>query len=381
METARENGGSFGVDLNENEEGDRGGGETGKCAVRDRSIALLAGVSGGQDSGKPLTGNGRNVNCDAAFKGEIMLERLFLGQVSGVCGNHSGLNGFTEEELPVVALEGGGRGGGGGLGLEGTTAASCPAVLSVEKMRGHSEGETRDSDCVTAEGEATGGGCLRTSLPRHEVSCAGRKHRRSCPCTAGANMPNGAVDSSEGGVGLFPTQHFCLCNCEEVTVANGGFHTREQGPDSPESPPDSQFPLESWRDEAVGLPGSSAKLPSPCPSPGGSPLSEPDIRGEEEEGDEEGFSDPSSPPVRPLTLRTNPNVTVSLSCDATPLAPEDEEDGGFYFEGYDEDLRGVLEAGRRQSAPDHLPDLNEDRDGSDPKQMPKRFGIADFFTR
>lgn len=378
MEAARENGGSFGVDLNENEEGERDGGGTGKYAFRDRSIALLAGVSGGQDAGKALTGNGRNVNSDASFKGEIMLERLFLGQVSEVCGNHSGLNGFTEEELPVVALE---RGGGGGLGLEGTTAASCPAVLSEEKMWGDGEGETRDSDCVTPEGEATGGGCLRTYLPRQELSCGRRKHRRSCPCTAGVNMPNGAVDSSEGDVGWFPTQQVCLCNCEEVTVANGGFHTREQDPDlgcSPESTLDCQFKSESRHDKGVGL--SSAKLPSPCPSSGGSPLSEPNIR-DEEEDDEEGFSDPSSPPVRPQSLRTNPNVAVSLSCDATPLSPDDDEYGGFYFEGYDEDLRGVLEAGRRQSAPDKLPDLDQDRDGSDPKQMPKRFGIADFFTR
>ncbi|XP_005473815.3 TBC1 domain family member 12 isoform X1 [Oreochromis niloticus] len=378
METVRENGGSFGVDLNENEEGERGGG-AGKSALRDRSIALLAGVSAVHDAGKAFTGLGRDVNTDASLKGEIMLERLFPGPVSGVCGDHSGLNGFTEEELPVVELEV----GGGGLGLEGTTAASCPAVLTVEKMRGDSKGEARDSDCVSPGGEATGGGCIRTSLPGHELACAVREHRRNCACTAGVNMPNGAADSCEGEAGLFPTQQLRVCDCEDVKVANGGFHTRDQDLDSgcsPENTPECQLKSESRHDKRLGSPGLSAKPPSPCPSSSGSPLSERNTRDEEEEEDEEGgFSDPSSPPVRPQSLRTNPNVAVSLSCDATPLSPEDEEDGGFYFEGYDEDLRGVLEAGRRQSAPDTLPDLTQD--SSDPKQMPKRFGIADFFTR
>ncbi|XP_005743636.1 TBC1 domain family member 12-like [Pundamilia nyererei] len=375
METVRENGGSFGVDLNENEEGERGGG-AGKSALRDRSIALLAGVSAVQDAGKAFTGLGRDVNTDASLKGKIMLERLFPGQVSGVCGDHSGLNGFTEEELSVVELE-----LGGGLGLEGTTAASCPAVLSVEKMRGDSKEEARDSDCVSPGGEATGGGCIRTALPGHELACAVREHRRNCACTAGVNMPNGAADSCEGEAGLFPTQQLCVCDCEEVKVANGGFHTQDLDSGcSPENTPDCQFKSKSRHEKRVGSPGLSAKSPSPCPSSSGSPLSERNTRDEEEvEDDEEGFSDPSSPPVRPQSLRTNPNVAVSLSCDATPLSPEDEEDGGFYFEGYEEDLRGVLEAGRRQSAPDTLPDLNQD--SSDPKQMPKRFGIADFFTR
>lgn len=379
METVRENGGSFGVDLNENEEGERGGG-AGKSALRDRSIALLAGVSAVHDAGKAFTGLGRDVNTDASLKGEIMLERLFPGPVSGVCGDHSGLNGFTEEELPVVELEV----GGGGLGLEGTTAASCPAVLTVEKMRGDSKGEARDSDCVSPGGEATGGGCIRTSLPGHELACAVREHRRNCTCTAGVNMPNGAADSCEGEAGLFPTQQLRVCDCEDVKVANGGFHTRDQDLDSgcsPENTPECQLKSESRHDKRVGSPGLSAKPPSPCPSSSGSPLCERNTRDEEEEeeDEEEGFSDPSSPPVRPQSLRTNPNVAVSLSCDATPLSPEDEEYGGFYFEGYDEDLRGVLEAGRRQSAPDTLPDLTQD--SSDPKQMPKRFGIADFFTR
>ncbi|KAM4607424.1 TBC1 domain family member 12 [Polymixia lowei] len=126
-------------------------------------------------------------------------------------------------------------------------------------------------------------------------------------------------------------------------------------------------------------PESSANLPSPCPSTlsnltSDSPVTEPNIREYEDAYTE--FSLPS----RPQSLRTHSNIAVSLSCDATPLSPED---GGFYFgdEGYADDIRNAFEVGRRQSAPDKLPDLAEQPDSSEQKLMPKRFGIADFFTR
>uniref|UniRef100_A0A8C8DNV6 Rab-GAP TBC domain-containing protein n=1 Tax=Oryzias sinensis TaxID=183150 RepID=A0A8C8DNV6_9TELE len=111
-----------------------------------------------------------------------------------------------------------------------------------------------------------------------------------------------------------------------------------------------------------------------------SPLSEPPIPGEEEE-EEDGEPAYLRAPIRPQSLRTNLNLAVSLSCDATPLSPE--EDGGFYFENEvsEEYLRNVLEGGRRQSAPDNLPDLSEQGAGTEHKLLPKRFGIADFFTR
>uniref|UniRef100_UPI0037E81E8B TBC1 domain family member 12-like n=1 Tax=Semicossyphus pulcher TaxID=241346 RepID=UPI0037E81E8B len=488
METTRENGGSFAVDLNENEEkGGRGGkaGQKPHIAVKEHSTALLASVSGGQEAVKGhiyVTGNGRNVNIDASVqppphKREIMLdlvarEKYLPGQltdscvISGVCGDHSGLNGFTESfgevEPTTTGLEGGG-GEGGGLGLAGTTGASCPAVLgarvSVEtggQMRQHpageSGGETPDSDDVSPGEESTG--CIGTSALFDRLPCTGR-HQRNCACTAAApsgpdvNMPNGDVDSPgyddpESDIahcqqtGMFSSQllgqrlGLCDVDCKEVKLANGGLHIVTTArktcdwPDSgysPENNIDSDFDLGLGQENGAGsglclrsrsefsgtlvsqcpgedvpapeeLPqshdpsaptpskdspslGSSAKLPSPLPSNGNgdSPLSEPNIR-----EDEEDFSDLSLP-VRPQSLRTNPNLAVSLSCDATPLSPDD--DGCFYFgdEGYEEDFRNVLEAGRRQSAPDKLPDLTEQADNSDPKLMPKRFGIADFFTR
>lgn len=479
----KENGGSFSVDLNENEEGGGGGegkaGQTPYIALKDRSIALLSGVSGGQEAGKThvyVTGNGRNVNRDAPVQPpphdrEIMLKLVaargyFPAQVadrcvvSGGCGDHGSLNGFTEsfgQDEPTMVGLGGGRGGegeGGGLGFAGIRAASCPAVLrgrvSAEtgrQMRQHPAGdsgeETPDCDDVTPGKEATGGGAVtRTSIPPSR-----EKHQRNCTCAScpGVNMPNGDVGGHKADItycnqtGLFSSplldQRLGLSDVdsEEVKVANGGLHIvnttrascdRSDSGWSTEDNTDIHSDLQARKERGAGCavcgndqcdcsgqfvsqctgedapsaaelpppatskdpltPGSSAKLSSPCPSTlsnlnGDSPLSEPNTRYDDDE-EEEDFSDLSLP-VRPQSLRTNPNIVVSLSCDATPLSPEG--DGGFYFggEGYEEEFRNVLEAGRRQSAPDKLPDLAEQTDGSDSKLMPKRFGIADFFTR
>lgn len=498
METTGENGGSFAVDLNENEEkegrGGGGGGIAGNrphIAVKEQSKALLAGVSGGQEAVKGhiyVTGNGRNVNRDSSVqqqqpppqhKREIMLdlvagEEYLPGQltescvISGVCGDHGGLNGFTESfcevEPAMMGLEGGGggvragEGEGGGPGLGGTTAASCPAVLGARvsaqrerQMRHQQEPREEGREGDTDSGDVTPGE-VTLRPPLDGLPCTGR-HKRNCVCTAAVlpgpdvNMPNGDVDSPgcccpEADIsyckptGIFSSQllgerlGLCDVDCEEVKVANGGLHivtTAREPCDWPENIPETDLGLGGSRENGTeagftpgsreafsGTPvhqrpgedapasaevdcstespappsakdspplGSSAKLPSPFLPPhpnvnGDSPLSEPNIR----EDEEEDFSDLSLP-IRPQTLRTNPNLAVSLSCDATPLSPDD--DGGFYFgdECYDEDFRNVLEAGRRQSAPDKLPDLTDQTDNPDPKPMPKRFGIADFFTR
>ncbi|XP_072246626.1 TBC1 domain family member 12-like [Leuresthes tenuis] len=447
METTKENGGSFAVDLNENEEEAGLGTEAGKSghiartALKDRSKALLAGVSGGQEAGGARTyvaSNGRNVNRDTSelpppHSSEIMLD-LVAAQltdscvISGVCG---GLNGFTEslgrEEPPMVEGEGGG-GGGGRLGLAGTTTASCPAVLggpvSAATGRQMQQLPAEATGGESRECAAPGGGC-RISLPGDGLTCSG-KHQRNCACPAaglpGVNMPNGAVDSPvRGGLEAdvadckpqFLGQRLGLgdVDCGDMKLANGDLHIVPDSDYSPEINPDINSGSREEKEpgwgyclsgqlephcpvqdapEAPELPpflesstdppttGLSAKPPSPSPSTlsnlnsDSPPLSEPNT-GE----DEEDFADLCLP-VRPQSLRTNPNLTVSLSCDATPLSPDD--DGGFYFEdeGYEEDLRNVLEAGRRQSAPDKLPDQT---DSSDLKLMPKRFGIADFFTR
>ncbi|XP_061646197.1 TBC1 domain family member 12-like isoform X2 [Phyllopteryx taeniolatus] len=85
---------------------------------------------------------------------------------------------------------------------------------------------------------------------------------------------------------------------------------------------------------------------SPDPSASSEPSDDTSLSEEEEEA-----CAGSDRVVRPHTLRTKPNLCVSLSCDATPLSPADADEGGFSFEKRS-DLRGVFEAGRRKSAPE-----------------------------
>ncbi|XP_054456046.1 TBC1 domain family member 12-like [Anoplopoma fimbria] len=374
MET-KENGGSIDVDWSEGEErggeGEVGGGEGEACyvALKERGI-------GGQEAGKGQMHNERNVNRDAR---EMMLQ-------NGVRGEHSGMNGFAgsfaREEAKMF-------GEGGEVGV------SCPAVhggrVSAEMRQppaGESEGETPDSDDATL-------GEQLSEQPSEQPSELGM-HQQNCACTQDANMQNGGACSdvkvANGGLHIGtnaratydwsdsdwspeinPSMHFDLGERQENGTGSG-FRPRSQSDHGGRLV--SQCPGEDATDPPHFLhpskdsptQGSSAKPPSSCPS-------EPHIK--------EDLGDPTLP-VRPQTLRTNSNMVLSLSCDATPLSPdEDEDEGGFYFgdEGYEEDFRGVLEAGRRQSAPDNLQDLTQQTDGSDPKLMPKRFGIADFFTR
>ncbi|XP_062375473.1 TBC1 domain family member 12 isoform X3 [Sardina pilchardus] len=90
-------------------------------------------------------------------------------------------------------------------------------------------------------------------------------------------------------------------------------------------------------------------------------------------------------PSRPQSLRTTPSYAVSLSCDATPLSPDDGEGYIGADEGMDPDgtYRNRFEVSRRKSAPDQWPDghavdleMNRDQPGSS-----KKHGIAEFFTR
>ncbi|XP_062257294.1 TBC1 domain family member 12-like [Platichthys flesus] len=430
-------GGSLCFDLND----EAGGVRAGLGALTDRSIALLAGVSGGQGAGKGhfyVTGNGRNVNTDALVhpppvQREVMLvERSLTDRltdrcvVSGDVGDHRDLNGFTEslcqEEPAMVALEEGGA--AGSHGLAGAAAASFPAVLGTRvpvetgpQMLQQSAGEiTGEIPDVTVEGgEPMGGGAVtggvRTCLPLERLPSPA-KQQGNCAL----DMSNGVEDSevpevetSYNPTAVVSRPAVCDVDCGEVKLANGGLHIVNSSRatcDSSDSDSDIHVDPRAGRENCNGeevtqcpgedapasaeppptpelspTPDSSAKPPSPSPSSpskpnGDSPLSEP-----ESEEDEAGFGDLSLP-VRPQNLRTNPGLPVSLSCDATPLSPG--EDGGFYFgdDGYMEECRGALEAaGRRQSAPDKLPDLTDHTDCSDGKLMPKRFGIADFFTR
>lgn len=380
METAKENGGSFSVDLNDNEEGTGGGavkpGHRPHTARKARSLALR--VRGGQGAAgrrSYATRTGRNVNSDEP---EMVVDaERFVDScvVSGGCG---GLNGFSESLSPDDLEAGDGEGGG---------LASCPAVLGhlvSSQMLQEEEGGERPPECF-----ASGGG--RLSCPA--------KLQQICSEAGLLTMPNGVAHSPgcrspEGAMKLltarFLDQKLGLCDEEDVKVANGGLHILNPACEwtgSGLNPVnrDSETRQEEepgWGQQEASSPAEPSHFPTlessanpPCPSSPfnvnrDSPVSEPDTQ-------EDLFRD-QPPPIRPQSLRTNPNISVSLSCDATPLSPD--EDSGFYFEqeGYEEDLRTVLDSGRRQSAPDPL---GEQSDCPDPKVMPKRFGIADFFTR
>ncbi|CAL9688348.1 unnamed protein product [Knipowitschia caucasica] len=149
-------------------------------------------------------------------------------------------------------------------------------------------------------------------------------------------------------------------SCHVAKIPNGGLHILQTGDLSQRD-----FPALT---ELTSDRGDASLAPASCPTPD-SAISEED----------EDISELSLP-LRPRTLRTNLPLGGSLSCDATPLSP-DEEAAGFYYgeEGYgSEDLRHALE-GRRQSAPEQLQELRAQGDGQ--QLLPKRFGIAHFFTR
>lgn len=323
MEVAEEAEGSLSVDLNENRQGDGGS----SAALKGRSSALL--VSGAPEAGKGQfywTGNGRSFAREpsAAEPGlpgrEILLDLVAKGgYLPARFADGCGLNGFTESPGQEEVTRGQGGGGPG----------------AADRPRTEGEGRRADSDDGSPpEGSPV---CTRT------------------PCS----MANGG----QGDWTLAQILHgSCNVASGEEKVANGGFCSE------PGSPSD-RTPCDPPEDAPTAAPGRPELFPDGRTQSPERPLSEPGIL-EDEEGPG-GFS----LPARPLTLRTGPGLPVSLSCDATPLSPD--QDGPFYF-GEDGDLRVVLEAGRRQSAPDKVPEHPE---GSDSKMMPKRFGIADFFTR
>ncbi|XP_061915402.1 TBC1 domain family member 12-like isoform X3 [Entelurus aequoreus] len=145
---------------------------------------------------------------------------------------------------------------------------------------------------------------------------------------------------------------------KEPRQVNGGFHTYEEA----------QSGVWSSGDCSGGSAGPPASVDSPGAGP---PSPAPSASSGLSEDSSPSEQDSPGPGLvgRPRSLRTEPNLAVSLSCDATPLSPA--EDGGFGF-GDQGDFRNTFERGRRQSAPDQLPDLNTQLDCSESKLMPKR---------
>lgn len=415
MDTSEENGGAF--DVSDDKDGEKA---IKSCfSMKERSVPRLLGVVAAPEAGKVhiyLTGIGQNVHKESAVQPpsqggeriwgltEKCLPAQFTGGcvISRVCGD---LNGFTEsfgdEEATVVRLDGGVAGG-----LPGRGAAAIPPVLrgpvSSETHRRVqvNEEEPPGSDMKTAPEESASRvssvHCRCTSAPPDRQTCALEQQQSYGRITAALSCPdvnklNGAsvlatglfsnpvsdhslalVEAALVHRGFHPSIAHCYCSVQNDTgvgpvgrVEWGSYVTKQSGTmvcqcskmkwsDSKDAPRHSTAASEESRDR---------------------PASEPSFRENQVDFSARSF------PLRPNSLRTNPNLTVSLSCDATPLSPNEED--GFYFgeEGYSDDFRNVLETGRRRSAPDQLPDLSGVAGCSDIQVMPKRFDITSFFTR
>lgn len=399
MDTSEENGAPF--DMSDDKDGEKA---IKSCfSVKERSVQRLLGVVAAPEAGKVhiyLTGIGRNVHKDTAVQppspgGERiwgLTQKCLPAQftrgcvISRVCGD---LNGFTEslgdEEATVVRLDGGVAGG-----MPGRGAADFPALL-----RGPVSSETHrhvqvNEEKPTGSSMKSGPGESPNRGQEQQQSSGLISAALSCP---DVNKLNGAsVLAHNNPTGLFsdpvPDPNLALV---EAALVHRGFH-----------PSIANCSCSVQNDTGVG-PVDRAEWGSNVTKESGtmvcqcSPVKWSDSkdapRHSEEESRDRPASEPSfgekpqvdfSPhsfPLRPNSLRTNPNLSVSLSCDATPLSPVEEN--GFYFgeEGYSEDFRNVLETGRRRSAPDQLPDLSGVAGCSDTQVMPKRFDITDFFTR
>ncbi|KAF0027840.1 hypothetical protein F2P81_020581 [Scophthalmus maximus] len=395
MEKETGGGVSLAFDLKDNEEEEEeeggGGGKAGHTALKVRSIALLAGVRGAQEAGKGhfyVTGNGTDVNRDASVQPpphgmEVMLDLVSAPEKSPpappadrcvapgvVLRDHSGLNGFTEslgpEEPTTVALEGGGGGGGGGggsLGPAATTAASCPAALGTrvsadttgpQMLPSTAGGSTGHGPGVAAGEEATGGGCMRTSLPPERRPCAGRQQRRNCACTAAVDiMPNGAVDGQEPGAGLADCEPTgassgpCDADCEEVKVSNGGLHivgaagaTRD-GSDSDWSAEDddvrSLFSRKPKEPKAPAHNATGWRLFGKTAAREADPTTEPDSTLSTEEEEQLDDCGVSSCPQRPLAAGRRKNLEFEpLSTTALILEDRPSVEGRSEEEASDE---------------------------------------------
>lgn len=414
MDTSEENGGAF--DMNDDKDGETA---IKSCfSMKERSVPRLLGVVAAPETGKVhiyVSGIGRNVSKDAAVQppslgGERIwgltqkcLPAQFTGGcvISGVCGD---LNGFTEsfgdEEATVVRLDGAAAGG-----LPGATGASFPAVLlGPLSTETHQRIQVNEEDPLDAEmktaNRVASADCLSTSAPPDPQTCA-LEHQRSCSRITAAfscpdvNMLNGALDlAHKKQTGMFPSpvpDHSLAL--VEAALVHFGFHASRAKCDcfvQNDTVVEAEDRLERGSDltnqsGTTACRCSTMKWSDSKDAPGHSaagsegsrdrPASEPSFR------ENQVDLSPRSFPVRPNSLRTNPNLTVSLSCDATPLSPDEEDDFYFGDEGSSEDFRNGLETGRRQSAPERLPDLSGAAGCSDIQAMPKRFDIADFFTR
>ncbi|XP_036384567.1 TBC1 domain family member 12 isoform X1 [Megalops cyprinoides] len=354
--------------------------------------------------------------------------------ISELCSDAT-LNGFTESSGGLMV---GSKAGGGGR--EGTPSCSASVTAGQQEMNGMLlDGISQRAGGAESTPDSRDKGCLKpetmlqcTALP--SLSCDGR-HEQNCTCTASppvtVKLSNGDMDSvqqgaygSEYSVSETVERPSFACKApgaseKEAKAANGGelivnradanLHCCPADTDAvtcnphikntPSSPAPCDTDIEgTCRVREEPIPGEVQHTTlvsdgvSSEPSARNSSSSPPQPEDSKSHGSETESSSneehqSKGAPSRPLTLRTHPNSTVSLSCDSTPLSPEDGD--MFGAEGHHDlrfmdvslSSRNTFEASRRQSAPDNIPDATGDSETCDQGLKPKKQGISDFFGR
>ncbi|XP_061086101.1 TBC1 domain family member 12 isoform X2 [Conger conger] len=439
MEKA-ENGASqsaLSIDVNENEETSRSYSALSDCktdapsrllkASKNQAFAEDNRKSGQTGKGYVCLVNRRNVNVDATVLPSLCGgagDRKMLDFVtdclpseikdncviSELCSDAI-LNGFPESsgQLMVESNAGGG-------GIEGTPSCSAGVSTGQQEMNG----------MLLLDGISQGAGdtdCYSKSEPEvrptavSSFACDG-KHQQNCTCTASppatVKLPNWGGDCVRQGayepdsVPQTKDRPIVVSSSpdaseKEAKSTNGGLlivntavenvQTLAPNPQiknvslSPACCKGASEESEPGKNTHTTLvnEGNVSDIVSSEPSASNlspSPSYHEDKRDDLENDVQQG----KGAPARPLTLRTHPNNPVSLSCDSTPLSPEDGEmfgaDGQHDLRFMDVSLssRNTFEASRRQSAPDNIPD-GVNVESSDQGLKSKKHGISDFFGR
>ncbi|XP_035262240.1 TBC1 domain family member 12 isoform X2 [Anguilla anguilla] len=449
MEKA-ENGASqpaLSIDVNENEETSKSYSALSDCktdapsrllrASKNQALAEDNRKSGQTGKGYVCLVNRRNVNVDATVLPSLCGgagDRKMLdfvtdclpseikdnGVISELCSNAI-LNGFPESSGEVMV---GSKAGGGGM--EGTPSCSAGVTTGQQEMMNgmllldgisHGIGGT-DSNSDNLDERYSKSEPEARPTAFSSFACDG-KHQQNCTCTA---SPPADVTPSNWGTDCVQQGAYDTDSVPQ-TVDRSIFVSKT--PDAPEKEAKAtnggllivNTAVENVQTLAANPQSKDISL-SPACCKGASEEFEPGKNTHTTLVSEENVSDfdssepnasnlslsPSYPeddkihglgnggeqgkggPSRPLTLRTHPNTTVSLSCDSTPLSPEDGEIFGadaqhdLRFMDVSLSSRNTFEASRRQSAPDNIPD-GVNVESSDQGLKSKKQGISDFFGR
>ncbi|KAJ8365679.1 hypothetical protein SKAU_G00145100 [Synaphobranchus kaupii] len=440
MEKA-ENGASqpaLSIDVNENEETSKSYSALPDCktdapsrllkASKNQALAEDNRKSGQTGKGYVSVVNRRNVNVDAA-----VLPSLYGGAgdrkmldfvtdclpseikdncvISELCSDAI-LNGFPESSGELMV---GSKAGGGGI--EGTPSCSAGVIAGKQEMNGmllldgisQGTGDT-DSNSHNLDGRYSKSEPEARPTAVSSFTCDG-KHQENCTCTAsppayGAESDSVPAQTMDRPAFVSKTPD---ASEKEANATNGGLRivntaaenvqTLEPDPQSKnvslspacckgvgeESEPGTNTHTNTHT--ALVSAGNGSDIVASEPSASSLSPSTPYPDGNKTESSPNDGQRGKGAPCRPLTLRTHPNSTVSLSCDSTPLSPEDGEmfgaDGQHDLRFMDVSLssRNTFEASRRQSAPDNIPDgVKVDSESSDQGGL-KSKKISDFFGR